>query len=141
MGTIKDCIIIKLNVIHRSAGDLAVVEGGKDAPFPFKRIYYLFNVPDGVVRGGHAHKHLYQLLIAINGSFTVVVDDGFEQQEVKLFKQNEGLLIVPGIWRELKDFSGGAVALVIASEGYDAEDYIRDYAQFIRFRNGDSVNS
>ena len=111
-------------------GNLAVIE--KDTyPFKIKRVYYLFDVPSNAFRGGHAHKEVHELLIALSGSFEVLLDDGKNKQKVMLNKPNKGLLIPTGIWRELDNFSSGAVCLVLASEEYDEDDYIRDYKTFI----------
>lgn len=101
-------------------------------PFDIKRVYYLYDVPGGESRGAHAHKELYQLIVAASGSFTITLDDGHDGQEKKIFNLNRsyyGLLVVPGIWRDLDDFSSGAVLLCLASEHYDAVDYIRDYSK------------
>ena len=133
--TIDDCRIIDLNQ-HRSdrLGNLTVVENESDIPFALKRVYYLYDVPGGEKRGAHAHKGLHQLIVAASGSFTITLDDGTHKRSFTLNRPYQGLLIVPGIWRELDDFSSGSVCLVLASEKYDAEDYIRDYEEFIRFK-------
>lgn len=133
-ASVYDCSIIELNKHHSDRkGNLSVVENGKTVPFDVKRIYYLYDVPGGAERGAHAHKELYQLLIAASGSFTITLDDGSVKRTFTLNRPYQGLLIVPGIWRELNDFSSGAVCLVLASEKYDAGDYIRDYAEFLKF--------
>lgn len=111
-------------------GNLTVAEQMIDVPFDIKRVYWTYDVPSGEHRGGHAHKALTQLLVAVSGSFKVVLDNGVERKEVLLNHPWEGLLIVPGVWRTLEDFSSGAVCMVLASELYDEEDYIRDYDQF-----------
>ena len=111
------------------------VENNKNIPFSIKRVYYLYDIPGGESRGGHAHKELYQLMIAVSGSFDVLLDDGSNRKIVKLNRPNYGLLIVPGIWRELFEFSSGAVCLVLASEVYKEEDYIRDYSSFINYKD------
>ena len=116
----NDCRIVEFDRHHSDRqGDLSVVENGKDVPFAIKRIYYLYDIPGGVERGGHAHKALRQLIVAASGSFTVVLDDGNEKHSITLNRPYRGLLVVPGIWRELMDFSSGAVCLVLASEKYD----------------------
>lgn len=133
-STIYDCRIVDLRKIHDVRGNLTPIEGGKDIPFDIKRVYYLYDVPGGESRGSHAHKQLQQLIVAASGSFSVTLDDG---QEKKLFNLNRsyyGLLIVPGIWRTIDDFSSGAVLLCLASDHYDAEDYIRDYNAFLQFK-------
>jgi dTDP-4-dehydrorhamnose 3,5-epimerase-like enzyme len=113
---------------------LAVIE--KDTyPFHIKRVYYLYDVPSDAYRGGHAHKEVHELLIALSGSFEVLLDNGKAKQKVMLNKPNKGLLIPTGVWRELDNFSSGAVCLVLASEEFDESDYIRNYDAFI-----DSVN-
>ena len=131
--SIKDCQIITLNRHHSDRqGDLSVVENMENVPFKVKRIYYLYDIPGGATRGGHAHKNLYQLLIAASGSFTIVLDDGTHRQNVTLNQPDQALLIVPGIWRELENFSSGAICLCLASETYTESDYIRDYSTFIK---------
>lgn len=116
---------------HRDRrGNLSVVESGINVPFDIKRAYYLYDVPGGESRGGHAHKSLHEFIIAVGGSFTVFLDDGVSKEAVLLNKPYQGLLIHPGIWRTLEDFSSGAVALVLASDFYDEEDYLRNYREF-----------
>lgn len=134
--SVYDCSIIELDKHHSDRkGNISVVENGDTVPFDVKRVYYLYDVPGGESRGAHAHKNLKQLLIAASGSFTVTLDDGNVKRSFTLNRPYQGLLIVPGIWRELDDFSSGSVCLVLASEKYDAEDYIRDYDEFIDFKN------
>ena len=99
-----------------------------------KRVYYLYDVPGGVSRGGHAHKELYQLIVAASGSFTVILDDGRVKRSFHLNRPYQGLLVTPGIWRTLEDFSSGSVCMVLASEKYDAADYIRDYNEFLAYK-------
>jgi hypothetical protein len=115
-------------------GNLTVVEGNNTIPFEVKRTYYLYDVPGGESRGGHAHKALSQLIIAASGSFTVTLDDGSIKRTFLLNRPYQGLYIVPGIWRTLDDFSSGAVCMVLASEGYSEEDYIRDYNDFVKIK-------
>ena len=135
-NTVFDCRIIELDKHHSDRkGNLSVVENFKDVPFGVKRVYYLYDVPGGESRGGHAHKALHQLIVAVSGSFAVTLDDGKDKKTFALNRPYQGLLIVPGIWRALDDFSSGSVCLVLASEKYDELDYIRDYDEFIRFRN------
>lgn len=135
MTTINDCKIITLDRHHSDRqGDLSVVENNINIPFEAKRVYYLYDVPGGAERGGHAHKALQQLIVAASGSFTVLLDDGKTKHSVTLNRPYQGLFIVPGIWRELVDFSSGAICLVIASEKYDERDYIREYGDFITFK-------
>jgi hypothetical protein len=111
-------------------GNITVVENNKTVPFEVKRTYYLYDVPGGESRGGHAHKELSQLIIAASGSFTVTLDDGKVKRTFMLNRPYQGLYVVPGIWRTLDDFSSGAVCMVLASEGYREDDYIRDYNEF-----------
>ena len=132
----NDCRIVELDRHHSDRqGDLSVVENEKDVPFEVKRVYYLYDIPGGEERGGHAHKSLRQLIVAASGSFTVVLDDGSEKRSITLNRPYQGLLVVPGIWRELVDFSSGAICLVLASEKYDENDYIRDYGDFLKHSN------
>ena len=129
-STINDCSIIELDKHHHEKGNITVVENNLDLPFEVNRIYYLYDVPGGETRGGHAHKALRQLIISASGSFSVIVDDGKNKKTFTLNRPYQGLLIVPGIWRELDDFSSGSVCLVLASNNYDESDYIRDYSDF-----------
>ena len=132
---VEDCGIIELDRHHsQRKGDISVVENGKEVPFDVKRIYYLYDVPGGADRGGHAHKELYQLIIAASGSFTVTLDDGTNKKAFTLNRPYQGLLVKPGIWRTLTDFSGGSICVVLASEKYDETDYIREYIDFVRYR-------
>ena len=132
--TVNDCRIINLRKITDVRGNLTPIEGGIDIPFNIKRIYYLYDVPGGESRGAHAHKELYQLIVAASGSFSVVLDDGHAKKTFNLNRSYYGLLVVPGIWRDLNNFSSGAVLLCLASEKYMAEDYIRDYNDFLKFK-------
>lgn len=130
-SSVNNCKIIKLDKIAHQNGNLTVVENGNDIPFDVKRIYYLYDVPGGSSRGGHAHKNLYQLLVAISGSFNVNIDDGTNKKTFQLNRPYEGLLITPGIWRTIDNFSSGSVCLVLASEYYTESDYIRNYNDFL----------
>lgn len=130
-----DCGIIELDKHHSDKkGNLSVVENGKTLPFDTNRIYYLYDVPGGEDRGGHAHKELWQLIIAASGSFTVTLNDGQVKRSFVLNRPYQGLLVAPGIWRDLTDFSSGSVCMVLASEKYDEQDYIRDYQEFLDYR-------
>lgn len=133
--TIADCKLIDLHKISDRRGNLTVIEGNQDIPFDVKRVYYLYDVPGGESRGAHAHKALYQLIIAANGSFTVTLNDGKHKKAYNLNRSYYGLLVVPGIWRVLDDFSSGAVLLCLASEHYEEEDYIRNYKEFKKYKN------
>ena len=133
--SVFDCSVIELDRHHsQRKGDISVVENSITVPFDTKRVYYLYDVPGGVDRGGHAHKDLKQLIVAASGCFTVELDDGSVKRSVVLNRPYQGLYVVPGIWRVLKDFSSGSVCLVLASEKYDPQDYIRDYDEFIDFK-------
>lgn len=138
-NSIYDCVILPLSKIHNRAGNITIVEGQKNVPFAVRRIYYLYDIPGGEDRGGHAHKELYQLIVAASGSFNVMLDDGENKKIVMLNRPDYGLLVVPGIWRELFEFSSGAICLVLASHKYDKEDYIRQYDEFVHFRTNFSV--
>jgi len=129
-SSVYDCHILPLDKIHNRAGNITIVEGEATVPFPVKRIYYLYDVPGGEERGGHAHRNLYQIIVAAGGSFEVLLDDGKNKKIVRLNRPNYGLLVVPGIWRELFEFSSGSVCLVLASLKYSEEDYIREYEDF-----------
>ena len=129
-STVYDSSILALNKIHNQAGNITVIESDRDVPFLIRRTYYLYDVPGGGSRGGHAHKELYQLIIAASGSFDVLLDDGVNKKIVQLNRPYYGLLVVPGLWRELFEFSSGAICLVFTSHKYDESDYIRDYDEF-----------
>ena len=126
--------IISLPKIEERRGNLSVIEGDT-IPFEIKRVYYLYDVPSGAERGGHAHKSLKQFLVALSGSFDIVLKNGKEEKIITLNKPNEGLLINPGIWREIRNFSSGSVCLAVVSEKYDEADYIRDYHSFLGYVN------
>lgn len=134
--SVNDCSIVDLDKHHSDRkGNLSVVENGITLPFDVKRVYYIYDVPGGESRGAHAHKELSQLIIAVSGSFKVTLDDGNAKRTFFLNRPYQGLYVKPGMWRDLEDFSSGAVCMVLASEIYMAEDYIRDYNEFIKFRN------
>ena len=128
-----DIEIIEIPKIKDIRGNIAVIENDV-IPFAAKRVYYLYDVPSDAKRGGHAHKKLVQFLIPMSGSFDVILHDGKEQQKVTLNKPDKGLLIKPGIWRELENFSSGAICLVLASEIYEEDDYIREFDNFVLFK-------
>lgn len=131
---VADAKIIDIPKIEDRRGNLSVVEEFKNVPFHIARAYWLYDVPAGAMRGGHAHKRLKQLLIALSGSFTVTLDDGYEKRKILLNRPYQGLLIETGIWRTIDDFSSGAVCLVLASELYDESDYIYDYEEFLKYK-------
>lgn len=131
---VYDCTIIELSKHHAPQGNISVVENNKDVPFEVKRVYYLYDVPGGESRGAHAHKELSQLIVAASGSFKVTLDDGRVKRSFFLNRPYLGLYVKPGIWRDLNDFSSGAVCMVLASEKYDPDDYIREYDEFLKFR-------
>ena len=126
--------LIEIPKIIDPRGNLSVIEN-QTVPFEIKRVYYLYDVPSGAFRGGHAHKNQHEVLIALSGSFEVVLDDGGQKETVMLNKPNIGLLIPTMIWRELQNFSSGSVCLVLASDVFDEADYIRDYQQFKSFKS------
>jgi WxcM-like, C-terminal. len=132
--TVYDCSVIELDKHHHEKGNITVVENGNTVPFHVKRSYYLYDVPGGASRGGHAHRELRQLIIAASGSFDVTLDDGQLKRTFKLNRPYQGLLVVPGIWRELDDFSSGSVCLVLASMVYEESDYIRNYEDFLKIK-------
>ena len=130
-NTVFDCSIINFSKVHSEAGNITVLENGKNTPFNVKRIYYLYDVPGGESRGGHAHYELEQFIVAASGSFDVILDDGENTKKVTLNRPNLALHIVPGLWRELNNFSSGSICMVLASHKYDEDDYIRDYNDFL----------
>ena len=134
-SSVYDCVILPLSKIHNRAGNITIVEGNNNVPFEVKRVYYLYDIPAGEDRGGHAHKELRQLIVAASGSFDVLLDDGTNKKVVTLNRPDYGLMVVPGIWRELMEFSSGAICLVLASAVYSETDYIRDYSNFKEFKN------
>jgi hypothetical protein len=132
-ATVYDCSVIEMNKHHHETGNISVVENNKTIPFRIRRAYYLYDVPGGVARGGHAHKNLFQLIVAASGSFDVILSDSSVKRTFTLNRPYHGLLVVPGIWRELNNFSSGAVCLVMASLIYDEDDYIRDFNEYLKF--------
>lgn len=130
--SIHDCKLIKLPKISDPRGNLTFIEGQHHIPFDIQRVYYLYDVPGGAERGGHAHRALQQLVIAISGSFDIHLDDGTERRTIHLNRGYDGLLIPTMIWREIDNFSSAAVCLVMASERYDETDYYRDYDEFVQ---------
>lgn len=135
-NTVFDCQILRLPKNHKYAGNLTAVNNMADIPFRIQRIYYLYDIPSGAERGGHAHRELVQLIVAASGSYSVVLKDGKNQKVVSLNRPDYGLLIVPGVWRDLIEFSSGAICLVLASEKYDETDYFRDFEEYQRLKTG-----
>lgn len=129
--SLKNCRLIDLPKIVDYRGNLSFIEAGEHIPFEIKRVYYLYDVPAGADRGGHAHKNLQQLLVPLAGSFNIVLDDGVEKETYQLNRPFQGLYITSRIWREINNFSSGSVCLVLASEHYDEDDYYRHYPDFI----------
>lgn len=128
--SVADCRIIHLPKISDPRGNLSFIEGGQHIPFDIQRVYYLYDVPGGSDRGSHAHKQLHQFIVAMSGSFDVVLDDGKQKQRFHMNRSHYGLYVCPMMWRDLDNFSSGAVCMVLASERYDESDYIRDYDLF-----------
>ena len=129
-SSVNDCRLITLDKHHHENGNLSVVENGRQLPYDVNRVYYLYDVPGGVERGGHSHRHCHEFILAVSGSFDIEIDDGREKRKVSLNRSNYGLHVVPGIWRVLNNFSSGSVCLVLASDCYDEADYVRDYDEF-----------
>lgn len=134
-NTIEDCCVLELPKIEMRAGSITFVEGSLGIPFEIRRVYYLYDIPGGKTRGAHAHRRLEQLIVAASGSFEVTLDDGTSTKSIRLDRPYKGLYLKSGIWRDLNEFSSGAICLVLASEVYDQNDYIRDYEEFLRFKN------
>ena len=129
--SLQDCHIIEFPIIHDTRGNLTFIEGLRHIPFAIKRVYYLYDVPGGAERAGHAHKNLQQLIVAMSGSFDIMLDDGFERKKFHLNRSYYGLYLGMEIWRELDNFSSGSVCMVLASEYYDEADYYRNYDEFV----------
>lgn len=127
---LEDCRIINLPKIANPKGNLTFIEGNRHIPFEIKRVYYLYDVPGGAERGGHAHRKLHQYIIAMSGSFDVVLDDGKGKHRFHLNRSYHGLYVSTMMWREIDNFSSGSVCMVLASEMYDEADYIRDYDEY-----------
>ena len=131
---IKDCRIITLKKHHHANGNLTAVNNGMELPFELRRTFYIYDVPGGAERGGHSHYTCQEFMIAISGSFDVTVDDGNDKYTFTLNRPNQGLLVVPGIWRTLQNFSSGSVCLALASHHFDENDYVRDYNNFLKLK-------
>jgi dTDP-4-dehydrorhamnose 3,5-epimerase-like enzyme len=132
--SVSKCRIVELPKITDPRGNLTFIEGSRHVPFDIERVYYLYDVPGGSARGGHAHKGLQQLIVAMSGSFDVLLDDGENKKTFHLNRSYYGLYVCPMIWRELDNFSSGSVCMVLASNKYDESDYYRDYAEFMQAR-------
>lgn len=128
--SLNNCRVIELPRIQDPRGSLTFIEGDRHVPFNIMRVYYLYDVPGGAERGGHAHKALHQLIVALSGSFDVVLDDGYDRRRIHLNRSHSGLYICPMLWRELSNFSSGSVCMVLASSYFDESDYYRSYDDF-----------
>jgi hypothetical protein len=133
-STVYDCALLELPRIANRAGSITVMESLGNCPFEIRRVYYLYDVPAAATRGGHAHRALHQLVIAASGSFEVLIDDGRNRRTIALNRPFHALHIVPGIWRELHNFSSGSISLVLASAAFDEQDYIRNHEDFVRWK-------
>jgi hypothetical protein len=133
-STVFDCNIIHLRRIHNRAGNITPVENNIHVPFDVKRVYYLYDIPGGESRAAHGHKQLEQFIVAASGSFDLTIDDGINKKTVQLNRPYMGLHVKPGIWRDISNFSSGAICLVLASMLYTEEDYLRDYAAFKQYK-------
>ena len=140
MSTIFNCDVIELKKNKQKVGSSTSVESGLSFPFEIKRVYYIYDVPGGSDRGGHAHKELEQFIIATSGAFEVVLDDGKNRKTIRLDRPNFALHIRKGIWRETKNFTSGSICMVLASEVYAESDYIYDYKEYLKYKNEDPNN-
>jgi len=131
---LDQCRLVDLEKVEDARGNLTFVEGQRHVPFSIERVYYLYDVPSGAERGGHGHKALHQLIIALSGSFDVILDDGIDKWVVQLNRPNQGLYVCPMIWRELCNFSAGSVCFVLASNRYAESDYYRSYTDYLKAR-------
>lgn len=133
-STVYDCTTITLPKNHQLNGNLTVVNNNLEVPFDINRVYYLYDVPGGLSRGGHAHKELQQLIIALSGSFDLILNDGKVKRTFNLSRPNSGVYVPSGLWRELDNFSSGSICMVLASHEYDENDYFRDYENFLEWK-------
>lgn len=129
---LDDCRLLQLPKIEDRRGNLTFIESGRHVPFRIERVYYLYDVPGGAERGGHAHRNLHQFIVAMSGSFDVKIDDGSRKATYHLNRSYSGLYLCPMIWREIDNFSSASVCMVVASAPYEESDYVRDYDEFIR---------
>lgn len=134
-STVFDCTMLTLPINHQNNGNLTSISNGIQVPFDVKRVYYLYDVPGGFSRGGHGHKDLQQLIVALSGSFDITVDDGNVKRTFQLSRPNMGLFMPSGLWRELDNFSSGSICFVLASHEYDEADYFRDYEKFVEWKS------
>jgi hypothetical protein len=134
-STVFECSLVQLPKIHNPAGNITAVNNQTEIPFDVKRVYYVYDVPGGEARGGHAHKELQQFIVAASGSFDIILNDGKVKRTFNLSRPYMGVFVPPGIWRELDNFSSGAICLVLASHVYQEEDYIREYDRFIHYKS------
>jgi len=133
-NTVFDCSVIDMSKVHAKTGNITVLENGVNVPFDVKRIYYLYDVPSGEERGGHAHYELEQYIVAASGSFDVILDDGVNRKRISLNRPNLALHIVPGLWRSLDNFSSGSICMVLASNVYNEADYLRNYVKYLKIK-------
>ena len=133
--TVYDCSIIEMPRLKNRAGNISIVENQDNLPFDVKRIFYIYDIPGGEDRGAHAHKECHQFMIAVSGSFEIEMDDGVNKRTIQLNRPYYGLHIPPGIWAAEKGYSSGAICLVLASEEYSDDDYLRNYTEFLNYRN------
>jgi hypothetical protein len=136
MTTVNDCRMLDLPRVALPEGNITPVEGCREIPYEIERIFYLYDVPGGAERGGHAHRTLQQTVVAVMGAFTVVLDDGHERRTVLLNRAYQGIYVPPLIWSELSSFSSGGICLALVSAHYDEADYVRDYSRFIEIKRG-----
>ena len=134
-STVFDCTMVQLPQIHAEGGNITVINNSEEIPFDIKRVYYLYDVPGGEGRGGHGHKELQQIIVAVSGSFDLTVDDGKVKRTFHLSRPNMGVYMPPGLWRELDNFSSGSICLVLASEEYNEEDYLRGYNNYLVYKH------
>ena len=138
-SSVYNCNVLTLPKIHNRAGNITALNNSVDLPFDVNRVYYLYDIPGGELRGGHAHKELRQLIVSVSGSFDITLDDGKNKKTVSLNRPYYGLYVIPGIWRELSNFSSGAICLVLASHRYDENDYFRNYDEFVNWKKADGI--